>query len=304
MKKIQRTAIIGMGALGLLYGTHIMDKKGADSICYVMDSDRAGRNKGKTFYKNGVPYVLPVCTCSEAKPVDLVIAAVKYTGLEDAIEAMQGCIGEDTIIMSVLNGITSEDMIAERYGREHLIETVAQGMDAMKFGENLTFTRMGELRIGAKYDCERENLKAVKAYFDEIAMPYTEDADIVHRMWGKFMLNVGINQTCMVYETTYSGCLNPGEANRTMIAAMREVIAVGQAEGVILSEKDLNEYIGILKTLSPNGMPSMRQDGVAHRYSEVEMFAGTVIRLARKHGIYVPANEFLYDRVKEMEAAY
>ena len=48
----------------------------------------------------------------------------------------------------------------------------------------------------------------------------------------------------------------------------------------------------------------MRQDGVAHRKSEVEMFAGTVIRLAKKHALYVPANEFLYERVKEMEAEY
>lgn len=34
------------------------------------------------------------------------------------------------------------------------------------------------------------------------------------------------------------------------------------------------------------------------------MFAGTVLRLAEKHGLYVPANEFLYERVKEMEAKY
>ena len=71
-----------------------------------------------------------------------------------------------------------------------------------------------------------------------------------------------------------------------------------------IGEKDLNEYVDILKTLSPDGMPSMRQDGIAHRPSEVEMFAGTVIRLAEQHGILVPANRFLRQRVKEMEAEY
>ena len=51
-------------------------------------------------------------------------------------------------------------------------------------------------------------------------------------------------------------------------------------------------------------MPSMRQDGLAHRRSEVELFSGTVCRLAKKHSLSVPVNEWLYARVKEMEAAY
>lgn len=304
MKKVETTAIIGMGALGLLYGTYIIDKKGADGVSYVMNTERAEKYRNQVFYKNQEPYKFHICDSKDMKPVDLLIVAVKYNGLEAAIEEMAGCIGEGTIIMSVLNGISSEDMIAERYGREHLIDTVAQGMDAMKFGNELTFTKMGELRIGAKEACERENLEAVKAYFDEIGMPYTEDEDIVHRMWGKFMLNVGVNQACMMYETNYHGCLTAGEPNRTMIAAMREVIALGQAEGVMVGEKDLNEYIALIQTLSPDGMPSMRQDGAARRRSEVEMFAGTVLKLAKKHGIPVPANQYLYDRIKEMEAGY
>ncbi len=304
MKKIETAAVVGMGALGLLFGTHIYDHKGADSICYVMDEERVNRWKGRTVYKNGVPYQLPVCCWKEAKPVDLVIVAVKYTALDEAIEEIRNCVGEQTVIMSVLNGITSEDIIAKRYGREHLIETVAQGMDAMKAGDQLKFTQMGELRIGWKEPCEKKNLEAVCAYFDEIGMPYTVDEDITRRMWGKFMLNVGVNQTCMVYETGYGSCLKPGEENRTMIAAMREVIAVAGKEGISLTEDDLSSYVDLLKTLSPEGAPSMRQDGMAHRKTEVEMFAGTVIRLAEKHHILVPANRFLYERVKQMEADF
>ena len=89
-----------------------------------------------------------------------------------------------------------------------------------------------------------------------------------------------------------------------MIAAMREVIAVAGKEGISLTEDDLSSYVDLLKTLSPEGAPSMRQDGMAHRKTEVEMFAGTVICLAEKHHILVPANRFLYERVKQMEADF
>ena len=48
----------------------------------------------------------------------------------------------------------------------------------------------------------------------------------------------------------------------------------------------------------------MAQDRVAHRRTEVEEFAGTVIRLAEQHGILVPQNRWLYDRIREIETSW
>ena len=300
---INRVAIAGMGALGMLYGTFLIDA-GEKNITYVMDEGRFEKYSGTEFYKNGRPYALPMVSSAQAQPADLVIVAVKYSGLEAVLDVIKNCVAEHTIILSVMNGVTSEEIIAERYGKEHLVYTVAQGMDAMKFGNNLEFTVMGELRIGCKEPCQEKNLQDLKEYFDRVKMPYTADPDIMHRLWSKFMLNVGINQACMVHETTYGGCLEKGGANRTLFAAMREAAAVANAEGIDLGENDINEYIKILRTLSPDGVPSMRQDAIRKVPSEVDMFAGTVIALGKKHGIYVPTNEFIYERVKEMESNY
>ena len=118
------------------------------------------------------------------------------------------------------------------------------------------------------------------------------------------MLNVGVNQVVMVWEGDYGTVQAPGAARAQMIAAMREVIALSRLEGVPVTEDDLAFYVNLIDTLSPAGMPSMRQDGLAHRPSEVELFSGTVCRLAAKHGLDVPVNRQLYDTVRAMEAAY
>lgn len=102
------------------------------------------------------------------------------------------------------------------------------------------------------------------------------------------MLNVGINQTCMAFETDYAGCLAPGQAHDTFISAMKEVIRIADAEGVNLTEDAIGEYIEIVRSLKPDSIPSMRQDSLQKRRTEVDMFAGTVIRIAEKHGISVP----------------
>ena len=217
---------------------------------------------------------------------------------------MKHCVGPDTTIISVMNGISSEQIIGERYGHEKVLYTIAQGMDAMKFGAALTYTKFGELRIGVQTPDQADRLKAMTDFLDRAKIAYVAEDDILHRLWGKFMLNVGVNQTCMAYETTYSGTLTPGEAHDTMVGAMREVIALAKAEHVNLTEQDLEDYIRLLETLSPDGMPSMRQDGLSHRPSEVEMFAGTVRDMARRHEIQVPVNDRLYKKIKMMESRY
>lgn len=293
-----------MGALGLLYGSYIQDKCGKDAVEFVMDGSRCKKYRNQTFICNGASKQFEVVDYKEAKPVDLLIVAVKYTALMDACKIMGNSIGPETIIISVLNGISSEEIIGREYGIDNIIYTVAQGMDAMKFGNELKYTRMGQLHMGVVKEKDEVNLKKIKEFFDEINMPYIIEDDILYRMWGKFMLNVGINQTCMVYGTDYEGALKSGEANRTMIAAMREVIALAREEGIGLSEGDLNYYIDVLWTLNPHGTPSMGQDRINKKASEVDMFAGTVIDMAQKHKLYVPANEFLYEQVKAIEKEY
>lgn len=299
---IKKAAIVGMGALGLLYGNQIQKTLGADAVSFIVDADRYDRYKERRFTICGEEKKFNIELSDNAAPADLLIVAVKYNALESALETMKNVIGDNTIIMSVMNGITSEEIIGKRYGFKNIIYTVAQGMDAMRFGDSLNYTKMGELRIGVKKGDDKSNLNKVVELFDHINMPYTVDEDIIYRMWGKFMLNVGINQTCMMYETTYSGALTPGtEANDTLIGAMEEVIAIANAENVALTQEDIDYYVAILKTLDPDGVPSMRQDGIAKRKTEVDMFAGTVIDIAKKHGIAVPVNERIYKTVKKME---
>ena len=302
---IQTTAIIGMGALGLLYADRIVKARGQEGTVFILDDERLEKYKGRKFTINGEKKEFAMAAASAMKPVDLVIVAVKYNGLPSAIETMKSCVGKDTIILSVMNGIDSEEMIAETYGKEHLIYTVAQGMDAMKFGDALNYTKEGELRIGVVEEYQKKNLTAVKEYFEDIQMPYTLEDDILKRMWGKFMLNVGVNQTCHAYETTYSGVLTEGsEENRIFTGAMDEVIQLSQAVGINLSQEDAEYYKKIIATLKPDGVPSMRQDGIAKRKTEVEMFAGIVRKLAKKHGIATPVNDLLYDKIKKIEEAY
>lgn len=311
-KKINKTAIIGMGALGLLYGQHICDAMGKDSVSFILDDERFERYKNKTFTINGKKIAFNMRKSSENEIYDLVIVAVKYNSLNSALQTMKNCIGKDTIIISVLNGISSEQIIAKEYGMDKMLMTVAQGMDAMRDDSSLVYTKKGLLFLGkpdSKNNKELDetaqcNLNSVKAFFDKIQMPYKIEENIMYRMWAKWMLNVGINQTCAVFDTNYKTCTTPGKEMDTFVNAMKEVVELSRYEGINLADSEVETYINIIKTLAPDGYPSMAQDRKAKRFSEVEMFAGTVLELAKKHNVQAPVNQFLYDEMKKIEASY
>jgi len=304
MKEIKTVNIIGLGALGMLYGKHISDALGYENVRFVMDRSRYERHKDSEYIYNGEPVKFNIVPSDETTPADFVIVAVKYPSLTEALDTISGSIGPHTIIMSVMNGISSEKIIADHFGSEKMIYTVAQGMDSGKFGNELKFTKIGELHIGLNEDGSKENLDAVAALLAKSNLNYVIEENILYRIWSKFMLNVGINQTCMVFGTTYGGALEVDEYFRCFIGAMREVIAVANAEGIPLSEKDLNQYVDIIRTLDKDLCPSMAQDRINKKPCEVDSFSGTLIELAKKHDIYVPVNRFLNAKAKEIEQTY
>ncbi len=301
-------AVVGMGALGMLFGNIIQREIGENNFAFVMDEKRYKKNAKKEFTINGQRVDLHMMPVSKAYFVDLVIVAVKYPGLEEALDTIAPLVGSETIILSLLNGITSERILADRFGEEHVIDCVAQGMDAMHFGASLIYTKTGQIHIGIADDASEKKqyqMTALCKFFHGIGFPYVVEDDIRYRMWCKFMLNVGVNQVCMAYGVGYGKALRKNSKERmALVSAMREVALIAQAEGISIGEKEVLEYLEILETLDPNATPSMGQDRINKHPSEVEAFAGEVMRLGKVHHIETPTNDFLYHKIHKIEKTY
>ncbi len=294
--KIKTVAIVGFGALGMLYGAEFLKGMPAEELVFIADADRIRRYRSEKTMVNGNEISFRMIEPKDATPVDLLIFATKYPGLPEAIENARGAADDHTIVMSVLNGISSEQVIAEHLQPKHLLYCSVQGMDATRTGTSVFYSKPGYVAFGAKEDGEKDSVLAVKEFFDRVGMAYTMPEDIVHQLWSKWMLNVGINQTCAYYEVNYAGVHKEGEMRDAMIRAMQEAKAVANAEGIALTQEELEYWINLTDSLSPEGEPSMRQDAKAGRKTEVELFAGMVCKLGHKHGIPVPQNEIYYER--------
>lgn len=294
--QIHKVALVGLGALGIMYAELLTKALGKENVRVVADRERIMRYQGEGIYCNGAlcdfQYVLPE---QDTEPADLLLFTVKSGGLHSAIKAARGQVGEHTLILSAVNGIESEELLAKAYGEKHVLYCVAQAMDAVREHNCVRYISSGQLCFGEKEPGPlSERVKAVSDFFEQAGIGHKAVTDIRHHQWGKLMANVGLNQvTALTDPGTYSVVQKEGPARARMIAAMREVQAVAEAEGVHLGEQDMDYWLGVIDRLNPLGKTSMRQDVEAGRRTEVELFAGTVLRLGRKHGIDVPVNERL-----------
>lgn len=303
IKTIHSVGIIGAGALGVMYAQQLTKTLGKDRVFFIADSARVARYEQTPFTLNGEACDFRFISPEDAETkADLLLFAVKYTSIYDAIKSAKPFAHGQTILLSVLNGIASEERLAEAFGEENLLYCVAQGMDALKEDNHFRYTQMGELLIGEARNRPCDKLRLACTLLDEAQIPYRVPEDIRLALWSKLMLNTGVNQTCACYETNFGGIQRPGEAQDTMLAAMEEVRVIANEQGINLTKDTVRQWICVLNTLAPENMPSMRQDTKAGRKTEVELFSGTICKLGRELGVPTPVNDRLYTKIKEIES--
>lgn len=302
---IERVAVVGAGAMGATYAGlfHDSDPHG---VAFIAGGDRRERLCRNGVVVNGRPYRIPVYPPEAIpQPVGFVMVAVKHHHLEQAIRDLERAVGDDTTILSVMNGIDSEERLGAVYGREKVLYAIAVGMDAVRTGNQVSYRSQGKIIFGkGPNPIETERVQRVKELFDRAGIISEVSTDMLRLLWWKFMINVGINQASAVLRGTYQLFQTSREARTLMEAAMREVMSVAEKVGVPLTEADLRNWHEVLYALNPDGKTSMLQDVEAHQKTEVEMFAGKVTELGQRFGVFTPVNAKLLHQLRAIETSY
>lgn len=300
MKEIKKVILCGLGAIGTIYADKL-EKFDAKNFKVLVDEARIERYKTNPIKFNGrqlnFDYILP---SQEGFKADLIILATKFAGLKDAIKNIKNFVKEDTVILSLLNGVTSEDIIADVYGKDKMLYSYFIGHSSVRCGNSVTHDDVNTIVFGAENNLS-ENVVAVKNFFDKIGINYKIPDDIKRSMWLKFMLNVSANQPTAILRMTFGDMFENTHFMKFAENIMREVQSVAKAEGILNTETMVDEALKHLKTMTPDGKTSMLQDVEAGRKTEVDMFAGTVIELGKKHGISTPYNKILREMIGIIE---
>jgi len=293
--------LVGLGAVGTMYACELAKVFPKDDVLVIADEDRIARYKRDGVLANHQPLDLTYVSGDEAPVAELLIFATKHYALKEAALMAQGAIGDNTVVVSFLNGVTSEGVISELCHPQHLLYATVQGMDATRTGNDVFYDRVGSVTFGTKDGRENNDTNVLAGVLTQAGIAFDIVPDIIRRQYSKWMLNCGINQTCAYYACGYGKALEDPEASRDLLLSMEEARQCAIAEGYDLSVRERDEWIALMGKLAYDGEPSMRQDTKAGRPTEYDLFSGYVLELGRKHRIPVPVNEKFYTFLQERE---
>ncbi len=293
--------------MGAAYAALFTDNSNLQ-VCFSARGERFYRLDGATINVNGRDYKIPVVHPDRVKaPFNLVLVALKHHHLtEPVIKDINALTEPDTLILSVMNGLESEKLVGRVCGEDKIVPAIAVGIDAVHENNRFTFANPGKIIFGNDPTLENADdtlrLKRVKTALDKAGIPNEITPDILRTMWWKFMVNVGVNQSSAVLGAPYGVFQSRPAARELMISLMQEVVNLAHHKGINLQPSDIDQWVEVLHTLSPEGKTSMLQDMEAKRKTEVEIFAGSVVAMGKEAGIPTPVNQTFLNLIQVLEA--
>ena len=298
--KIKSVAVLGAGAVGsyVIWG---LSEKADIRLGVIAEGERAERLKKNGCAINGKIYHPEVWTPDEAHDVDLMVVALKYGSLEGALETIQKATGEHTAIMSLMNGVDSEEIIGRAVGMEHVLPALIK-VASHKEEDGYHFDPPTTLGIifgepSAPFDSER--VKAVEELFKDTGIHFRSTEYIQEEIWCKFRLNVCSNLPQAILGAGV-GCYRDSVHMKAISDGLkRELEAVAKAKGIDMSKTESSSGRG--SAVPPSARYSTLQDLDAGRHTEIDMFSGALVRMGEELGIPVPYNEYTYHMIKALE---
>lgn len=297
---IKSVAVLGAGAVGSYVIWGLSEKKDI-RLGVIASGERAKRLKNKGCKINDTVYHPEVWTPEEAYGVDFLIVSLKYGALPGALDDITAVTGENTVIMSLMNGVDSEEIIAEKVGAEHLLHAIIK-VASHKENDGYVFNPEATLgiifgEVPAPYDSER--VQAVLDLFSGTGLHYRATDCILEEIWSKFRLNVCNNLPQAILGAGV-GCYRDSVHMKAISDGLRaELMAIAEAKGIDISKADVSSGRG--SAVPPTARYSTLQDLDAGRHTEIDMFSGALIRMGKELGIPTPYNEFTYHMIKALE---
>ena len=287
MKKV---VLIGLGAVGLTYAVKLVSKC---DLFILADEERTKKYMVQKPIFNGQEQDFDYIVPSDKFIADIIIIATKSYGINSAITSIKNFVGKNTRIISLINGISSEEKISEAYPDAKVLKSYFIGHSAVRIDNSVNQDGVGEIVI------EKDDF--IHDFFTKTGINFSMPNDINYSMWLKYTFNCYANPLSAILN------MNFGELrqNKNFINFAKKIIneiqQIAKKKGIKNIENLEIDALDALNKMCEEGKTSMLQDIIAGRKTEIDIFSGEIIKLGKKYNIPAPYNQALYDLIKIKE---
>lgn len=294
-----KVAIIGAGALGCYFGARLQES-GVDVtlVHYREDYVRAVRENGIKIDSDvdgkSHTYVPITVDTDGMADVDLAMVFVKSHMTESALDHHDDCIGPNTYVLSLQNGLRHYELLRERFGERALGGYTRQAVARNAPGD-LHHVKSGQSVFGGPDGVFATNVGKI---FEDAGLPCEIADNPTGQIWKKQMISLAIKPTASLtgLRNDQLDCPETREIMRSLIA---ESVEVAHSLGIDISEEDaMNRVLSACKSAHTS---SMLQDIEAGRPTEIDEINGAIVDYAEGEGIDVPCNRIVTNLIRAID---
>lgn len=301
--------ILGAGALGSTFGG-TLSEAGYD-VCLINRNTayfNTVKNNGLIF-ADGPDTTVPINVYQDTQGLgiaDLVILLVKSINTREVIESSLNIIGENTVVMSLQNGLGNENIIAEIIGKEKVVSGktyVGGGM--LKPGYVKRTVKGKTTYIGELDGSKSERIFNIAEVFNRSGLATEVCDNIQGLIWDKLLINAATGALTAITRLPYGPIFSDEsipEIKETGLKVISEGIAVAKKEHIILTCDDPEMiWYKAAKNLPYEFKTSMLQSIEKNSLTEIDFINGAIVREGIKTGVETPVNKTLVACIKGIE---
>ena len=302
-----KTVIIGAGAMGSLFGG-VLSLSGEEVWLVDIWKEHIDtiRTKGLAIEEKGKTETISVNATTNPQTIgkaDLVLYFVKTYHTEKAVTDSLVLEKEDTVFLTLQNGLGNEETICKQVDRKKVVLGVT-GQGATLLGPgHIRHAGWGKTYVGELNGKITDRVNQIIQIFRKAGIE-TEFSSHIHALvWEKLFVNVGLNGLAALLGLKNGQLLDYPETIRLVEALVSEAVEVARRKGVQIESNSMDRVRAVIEATRENRC-SMGQDLDRKRRTEIDAINGAVVREAERLGIPVPYNRMITDLIKVIEKRF
>jgi len=302
-----KIVIMGTGAMGSLFGGHLaLSEEEVWLVGIRKEQIDAIRSAGLIVEEKGKQQIIRVNATSNVASVgkaDLIIFFIKTYHTEKAVSDALVLQKEDTVFLTLQNGLGNEEVICKRVDRKNVMLGVTNHGATLLGPGHIRHAGRGKTYIGELDGKVTDRVKQIAQVFNKAGIETEVTPTIYDLVWDKFFINIGINALTALTGLKNGQLLDYPETLKLMETLVSEAVEVARRKGIRIEEDPIDKVKAVAQATREN-RSSMGQDFDYRRETEINAINGAIVREAERLGIRVPYNQTITDLVKVIEKGF
>lgn len=310
-----KIAILGAGAMGSLFGARLAEHGEAVTLIDVNDAhldairrdglridDDRGERRIRVLQAVRPETANAQASASPDDPFDLLIVFTKSLHTGAAIDGVRALLTSRTYVLTLQNGLGNVEMLNAFVPLERILVGVTTWPADFAGAGHVRSHGAGAIRMMTADGAARPFAAAVADALSRAGLACSLDADVWAAIWEKVAFNAALNTLCAATGCTVDQLGREPDGPRLALAIAAETAAVARAKGIAVDGERIARNVEHAIHAHRGHRPSMLQDVLAGRRTEIDAISGKVVAAARETGIAVPHTDTLLALVRLIDA--